>query len=74
MPVISYPEEQRAYGDLFQGRHYIKARDDGSPRCVACMMCATVCPAVHYDCGGRVSSTRNRKRDPNLSPSTGCAV
>ncbi len=45
MPVISYPEERRRYGELFRGRHYIKIREDGSPRCVACMMCATVCPA-----------------------------
>jgi NADH-quinone oxidoreductase subunit I len=45
MPVISYPEERRAYGLLFRGRHYIRVREDGTPRCVACMMCATVCPA-----------------------------
>lgn len=45
MPVISYPEERRAYGQLFRGRQYINAREDGSPTCVACMMCATVCPA-----------------------------
>jgi NADH-quinone oxidoreductase subunit I len=45
MPVISYPEERRAYGPLFRGRHYIRVREDGTPRCVACMMCATVCPA-----------------------------
>jgi NADH-quinone oxidoreductase subunit I len=45
MPVISYPEERRAYGPLFRGRHYIRVREDGTPSCVACMMCATVCPA-----------------------------
>jgi NADH-quinone oxidoreductase subunit I len=45
MPVISYPEERRPYGPLFRGRHYIQVREDGTPRCVACMMCATVCPA-----------------------------
>jgi NADH-quinone oxidoreductase subunit I len=45
MPVISFPEEHRAYGPLFRGRHYIRVREDGTPRCVACMMCATVCPA-----------------------------
>jgi NADH-quinone oxidoreductase subunit I len=43
--TISYPEERRQYGPLFRGRHKINLRDDGTPMCVACMMCATVCPA-----------------------------
>lgn len=45
MLTISYPEERRQYGPLFRGRHKINLREDGSPLCVACMMCATVCPA-----------------------------
>ena len=44
--VILYPEEQRP--DLSpnnRGRHVLVQRSDKSPRCVACQMCATVCPA-----------------------------
>jgi NADH-quinone oxidoreductase subunit I len=43
--TLSYPEEKQAYPPGYRGAHRLVPREDGKPRCVACYMCATVCPA-----------------------------
>jgi NADH-quinone oxidoreductase subunit I len=43
--TLSYPEEKKAYPARNRGLHRLMKRDDGEVRCVACMMCPTVCPA-----------------------------
>ncbi|MBI4341631.1 MAG: NADH-quinone oxidoreductase subunit I [Candidatus Omnitrophica bacterium] len=43
--TIQYPDQFRQTSPRLRTRHRLTKRADGTPRCVACMMCETVCPA-----------------------------
>ena len=45
IPVQHYPEVPAFVPRNYRARHRLMKRPDGEPRCVACFMCSTACPA-----------------------------
>ncbi len=43
--TYQYPEEKRPLAHRYRTRHRLMKRDSGETRCVACMLCETICPA-----------------------------
>lgn len=43
--TLRYPEEKWEVAPRWRGRHFLTKHPSGKIRCVACMLCATVCPA-----------------------------
>jgi NADH-quinone oxidoreductase chain I len=43
--TYQYPEQHRPIGPRYRGRQELTLYDDGSLKCVACGLCAAVCPS-----------------------------
>ena len=57
--TIEFPEKKRNISGRYRGIHILTAREDGTPKCVACYMCATACPAecIYIEAGERPEKT-----------------
>ena len=42
--TIQYPEERREVSPRFRGRPQLVTDESGNAKCVACCLCATICP------------------------------
>jgi NADH-quinone oxidoreductase subunit I len=53
--TVQFPEEKRKTSGRYRGIHVLTQRMDGTPKCVACYMCATACPAecIYIEAGER---------------------
>jgi NADH-quinone oxidoreductase subunit I len=47
--TVQYPEKRKEVRPGFRGEHRLKIDDLGREKCVACLMCQTVCPANCID-------------------------
>lgn len=45
MMTIQYPEQRLAIPEHYRSEHRLMHRADGTPRCTACQLCETACPA-----------------------------
>lgn len=45
IPTYEYPEEPIKVPPRARNVHRLTLRENGAPRCVACLMCETICPA-----------------------------
>ena len=66
--TVEWPEVKREYSERLRGRHVLLTREDGSPRCVACYMCETACPAdcIHIEAEEDASSTVEWEKRPRV--------
>ncbi|MFN8671194.1 MAG: NADH-quinone oxidoreductase subunit I [Candidatus Sericytochromatia bacterium] len=64
LPVIDYPNQEKGIPQGYRGMHRLTQRENGAPRCVACMMCATACPAECIHIEAAESEDKNIEKYP----------
>lgn len=53
--TVQYPEEQHVPSANYRGVHRLNKDENGRIKCVACMLCATACPAHCIDIVGETA-------------------
>ena len=53
--TTQYPEEQHVPSANYRGVHRLNKDEQGRVKCVACMLCATACPAHCIDIVGAIT-------------------
>jgi len=64
LPTLMYPEVQPDIPRDYRSRHRLMKRPDGAPRCVACFMCSTACPAHCINIVAEESTDRHIEKRP----------
>jgi NADH-quinone oxidoreductase subunit I len=62
--TYEYPEVKRPVADRFRGLHQLRRRPDGSPKCVACFCCQTVCTPDAIDIVAEESADPDIEKRP----------
>lgn len=60
--TVQYPEQRAKYPPRHRGLHRLMRREDGEVRCVACMLCPTICPAHCITIVAEETGNKNEKR------------
>jgi len=58
--TVQYPEERVKIYPRFRGRHELQRHENGLEKCVACGLCAAVCPsgAIYVEAGENTPAAR----------------
>ena len=62
--TVQYPEERHVPRKGYRGEHRLKKDDQGRPKCVACFMCQTACPAECITIVAGVAPWPDREKVP----------
>lgn len=62
--TYQYPEEKRPVSERFRGLHKLRRREDGTPVCVACYCCQTICTPNCIDITAEESDDPNIEKRP----------
>jgi len=72
--TMQYPEEQHVPSPNYRGVHRLNKDEQGRVKCVACMLCATACPAHCIDIIGATDLTSGIGHLASNQPRTSCTT